>query len=130
MNGKKAQIGVEALIAIGVIFFLFLGMYALYETKKGDLLRAEEELKEREECLNIATLATTIFVLGENAEITTRINSPITVQPSAQRIEMEHSFCTLAIGHISNNASSENFILYPGTVQIKNKNGELVIENV
>ena len=127
---KKAQVGIEALVGIAVVFFIFLGMFILYETKRSDVFRAEQELKEREECLSIATLVTTIFILGDDTQITTKLNYPMTIQPSAQKIEMEHSFCTIRVAGISNNASSNNFLLSPGLVQISNENGDLQIENV
>ena len=115
---KKAFVTVEAVIFIGIIFFIFTMSYMIYIDKMGDLSRARQEVAERYDCLNMATAMTAIHILGDGAKATVNSDSYMLVQPAQQRIEMNHTFCTFSIGRIVGKGSTLPFTLIPGNVTV------------
>ncbi len=114
------------MVVIGVIFILFLGVYLIYSQKNGEVLHSQQELREREECLQLATAFVNVFVLGENAEITVAISYEMSVQPQQQRIQMENTFCIFPVSTVAHDGSSDPFTLQAGAITVKNKNGVVI----
>ena len=67
MRNRKAQGGMEGLIALGIIFMIFIGVYMISNSKNSDLINVNKEIVEREDCFKIANLITSIYNLGESS---------------------------------------------------------------
>lgn len=127
---KKSQAALEAMIALGVIFILFIGVYGIYLLKNSDVIRSRQHLEEREDCLKMANAITSAFLLKDSATTIT-IYHELTISPSAQRIETEKASCTFPVKSVYDDAlKQEPFTLQPGKITVENKEGMVVIENV
>ncbi|MBS3165599.1 hypothetical protein J4444_00610 [Candidatus Woesearchaeota archaeon] len=117
---KRAQAGVEGMIAVGIIFFLFMGVYLVYIEKQHLVTLTNQELQEHRDCLLLSNAITTILILGEGSQTTVRIKYNQTIYPLQQRIESENSFCTIPVKSVSNSgySSTAPFNLAPGNVVI------------
>ena len=120
---KKGQTGIEGMIALGIVFFLFLGAYALFTAQQRTLTVSSKEVQEKEECLLLASSIVNIFVLDQNAQIVITLNHNFTIIPAEQRIESAHAVCTIPIKSISNSGSPvpEMFMIFSGEVSIIKK---------
>ncbi|MBI4153118.1 hypothetical protein HY497_01225 [Candidatus Woesearchaeota archaeon] len=126
---KKAQAGMEAMIAIGVIFVLFLGTYLMYMAKNSDVVRSQQQLNEREDCFKVANGITNAFTLGDST-IKATIYHELTVYPAEQRIETANAFCTFPLKAVYDSALTLNsFTLQPGKITIENSEGMITLRN-
>lgn len=131
MIRKRGQVAIEATIMIGIVFFLFIGLYTIYTAKRADIIHINVILEEREDCQELATTITNIFLLGDGAKSIIKISSQARIEPIAQRIQMEDTFCTMLLSEIMSNTSvTDPFILLPGQISIENKNATVVLSNV
>ena len=103
MRSTKAFVTLEAVVFIGIIFLLFIGSYVVYVAKVRDLITSQREVREIGECNRVAAAITSIFLLGDGAEINLNISTPLTIEPAQQRIETNHSFCTFPVRRIFGN---------------------------
>ncbi|MFH1396545.1 MAG: hypothetical protein ABIG93_04055 [archaeon] len=131
-KSKKAQVGLEAIVSVSLILFLFLGAYLIYYDKNADIIKSEQELNERAECFQLANLINNIYTLGDNTEITTKISQNMTIEPGNQRIYSEKSYCTFPLKMVSQNSTLnfDAFTLQEGNVSITNENGLVIVNNV
>ena len=123
---KKGQVSHEALMILGMIFFIFIVVLSIYFLKSADVVRFNTQIEERTECLKLANTISGIFYLGGQVDLT--LYQDLTVFPEQQRIETEHTFCTLPLDNILYGGSSEEFDLVQGNFIIK-KSGDLVVIN-
>lgn len=79
MKSKKGQIGMEAIISIGILVFLFLILYVFVLEKGTELRVTEDHLEKRSECLEFSNLISLVFVAGDGATINTSIENVIHV---------------------------------------------------
>ena len=89
---------------LGVFFLIFMIVLSIYFLKNADVLRSNQEIEERTECLKLANTISGIFYVGGEVEIT--LDRDLTVFPEQQRIETEHNYCTLALDNIAQNCLS------------------------
>ena len=142
---KKAQVSHEALMVLGVIFFIFIIVLSIYFHKNADVLSSNQEIEERTECLKLANTISGIFYLG--GEMSLILYQDLTVFPEQQRIETEHTFCTLVLDNIAQNCLSNGtgncyqmgyqkrhtnpdfFIVDSGEIDIYNEDGWVIIDD-
>jgi len=129
-KNKKAQSAIEATVAFGIIFFIFIVVYLIYTEKNQDLLSAHKIIDEREDCLKITNGISSIFTLGTGAEITIRISQEAEIFPNEQRIETGRSSCTFPTRLVSGEISNEPFTVSSGQLKIRNENNLVIINNV
>ena len=129
---SKGQAAVEVLVVLGILLLMFLGVFALYNAKRADVYRSEDILQERADCLQLTNAFMHIFTLGDSAEITISIQHNVTVEPDAQRIATEHSFCTYPVKAVYQSSSMlpDPFILAAGDVKVENRDGFVIVINV
>ncbi len=123
MKWTKSQSAIEGMIALGIVLFLFLSVYIIYETRQRSVALSEQELNERKDCLRVANAITNALVLGKGAELRVKIGNGLIIYPFQQRIESPHSFCTFPSGGVSATGSrtitnTTNITLTPGTVVV------------
>jgi len=131
MGFRKGQVGMEAIISVGIVIFLFLGLFLVYFYKSAEISNLEQELDERAECMELANVITNVFALGDGVEITVKISENMTVEPGKQRIYSENSFCTFPVKRVFQNSSLvfDSFILQSGNVSIINEEGAVIVNN-
>lgn len=131
MQNKKAQASFEAMLGLALIFFIFLGTYAIYLNKNSDMLRSKEQLQEREDCLKLTGTIMQAFLLGDKTTFVISVQHPIGINPGGRRAETKHSFCTLPINQIYDNQSSSSpFSLDVGKIQVENNGGRILLSHV
>ncbi len=129
---KRAQVAIEGILAWGIIFLIFLGVYSFYIDKNDDLIQLEDKIKEHEDCLQIANLITGTLLLNDGTRLNLQLHTNISIYPEQQKIEVSEESCTVQINTISNSESlsQEEFSLSEGTVLIRNYQGWVIVENV
>lgn len=126
---KKGQGGIEAMILIGVLMVVFLGVYLVYQAKNRAVLRVGQEIEERENCFQLANALTTIFVLGDTAQLTIRTAYEVSIDPQQQRIQSARAFCTFPMPTVISGSSSQPFSLPQGKITIRNEQGEVHVQH-
>ena len=123
MMSKRAQAGVEGMVMLAIVFFIFLGAYALSVAQQRSVLVSGKEMKEQEECLLLANAIVNIYQLNEKAQMIITLKHNFTLIPAEQRIESKLAVCTLPIGSFSSSGSpiTSAFTLLPGEVKIMKK---------
>lgn len=130
MKSSKGQAGTEAIIALGIILFLFISVYLIYITESGKLLKENDELVEKEGCLELVNVIVNVFNSGEGTETSINVGSNFTVYTNAQRIESEKSFCTIPINQFAHESlSNDSFVLNVGDVRVRNDLGRVMLSN-
>ena len=127
MKTQKAQAGLEVLMALGILAIIFGMIYVVYTFKSEDLLRSKEYLKERGECLSLATSIGNVFTLGNNAQLVVPLTYTFTVDPAGQRLESPHAFCTIAISTIQQAGNGAVPFNVTGRVELQNKEGTIMV---
>lgn len=124
---KRGQAGIEAVVALGIIFFLFIGVYLIYTAKNRDLSFSKKVIEEREDCLKLANAIVNTFTLGDSAEMTITTYHDLTVIPVEQRIETTKSFCTIPVKTIHENS---DLTLSAGKIKLKNERSYITLSNI
>ena len=76
---KKAQIAIESLFAIGIIFLIFFFVF-IFSFNRTDILRKQEGIFTlQNECTRLSNLAHSVFIQGEGTTLTTNTQFLITV---------------------------------------------------
>ena len=127
---KKAQAAIEAMIAMGILTLLFMVVYIVYAAKNDDTALSRQRLEESADCLSLATMIGSIFMLGDSSKVTMHIYHNLNVQPTQQRIESTHAFCTIPLNTIrSSQLSVVPFNLTTGKVTLFNNQGVIIASN-
>ena len=126
---RKAQAGIEALITIGIIIIIFIGIYSIYTTKNSDLETTELILDEQEDCLKLSSLITNTFISGPGTQVTIKTNYDLLINPESQVIKTPITTCTTRISTITTNGSMQPFTVPPGNITISNINNVIWLNN-
>ncbi|HLC74360.1 MAG TPA: hypothetical protein VJH88_00720 [Candidatus Nanoarchaeia archaeon] len=97
---KKAFATVEAVIFIGIIFFLFISSYIVYVDKSADIFISQRELREKSDCQRVASALSSIYILGSGSAVVIENKQEMTLEAAQQRIETNHTFCTFPVGRV------------------------------
>ena len=71
-----AQIALETLAIIGIVFFLFLIIGALAFDQRADVRAMERTLTTLAECERLSALFSSVYATGEGTQITLRLDTP------------------------------------------------------
>ena len=127
---KKAQAGIEFIIVVVTIFFLFAIIFFLTMDKRIELNDVELFVDMRSNCIKISNLINKAFFLGHGSEIKAntfydlflRNNEILYIKDSG--IE-----CDIIKSPISNRGETV-FNITKGNIKITNQNDDIIIENV
>ena len=120
----KGQISIEAIIVFSIVAVVFAAVLALSISKQIESNSIKESLTKQNECNKFSNSVHSAFVMGDGASVGVRIYTNISVE---KRItSLNNVFCTLCCN--VTRASSNIFNLTEGWVKIKNKGGELIVE--
>ncbi len=125
---KKAQVSIEFVFAIGLIFFIFLFVMFFAFEKRIDLKVSEDIVADKDECHKLAGIITMAFVTQSNHTFLLKENA--TVSSSAQAISVgESNFpCTFAVKRVRG-ATGSMFTLAKGLVNANYENSTVVVKN-
>ena len=127
---KNGQAAIEAMIAMGILALLFMVVYIVYSAKSDDTALSKQQLDESADCLSLSTMIGSIFLLGDSSKGTIHIYHELSVEPTQQRIESKHAFCTIPLSTVrSNLLSTAPFNLSTGKVTLENNQGLIIISN-
>ena len=123
---RKSQISLEFMFAIGIIFFIFLIIFAFMFNRNMELRKSETEINKRNTCLLISSLITSAFVNGDGVIIDTSIDYNVSIEGTDfKEMDVENkTYCLLAINTVYNER------LKKGAIEIKNTNNDIEIDNV
>jgi hypothetical protein len=124
---KKAQISMEAIAAVGLLFLVLLILIGIVVEKRVEIFKAERFIEGRTECIKLSNLISEAYVQGEGIIISDKIKFNASIIPESRLISVnnrEEVFCTVPIFNIS------KVDLIKGNIRIKNINNTVIIENV
>ncbi|MBU2638020.1 MAG: hypothetical protein KJ955_03540 [Nanoarchaeota archaeon] len=125
---KKAQVSMEFLFAIGLIFFIFLIVLFFTFERRAELQEAERIIADKDECHKLAGIISMAFVTKSNHTFMLKENA--TISASAQVISVgESNFpCTFPVKRVS--GETENvFTLSKGLVNVNYANSTVAVKN-
>ena len=126
---KKSQISLEFMFSIGIIFFVFLVIFAFVIDRNKELSDSTKELNKRNDCLLISSLLSSAIVAGDGIIINASIGYNASINytnpgSNYKELDVEGSGCRLAVHTVSNAR------LKKGVIRIENGNNYMDIENV
>lgn len=121
---KKAQISVEFLMILGVIFFIFLLLMVFYLDIRIDLKKLESTASARSDCFKLADLIYQTASSGEGSLVQAKIDRNITVQN--QTIFIGYDKTDLICKHLGKIASD---VAVNGSIILRNVNNTVLIQN-
>lgn len=125
---KKAQISIEFLFAIGMVFFIFLIILGFTFSRSIEVRESEEKIDEINTCLLVSALITSAFVAGDGVIVNETIGHELNITGSSYYKELDvvnsSIFCLLAIRDISNRR------LQKGVIKIENINNYIEVDDV
>lgn len=121
-RGRKAQIGIEIVFAIGITLLIFILFIPITINKRGDVSESADLLSKHNDCktfINIvARVATT-----PNLNVTHYFSHDISVKANNRLIDIDGVLCTSIAPVPDKN-------LIKGLVEIRNIDGTVQINNV
>ena len=78
-GGRRGQISIEVMYAIGVLMIIFLILSAVAFNRQVDLQRNEEYFYKRAECHKLANALSSVYLLGPTTTMTIQLQQNITV---------------------------------------------------
>ncbi len=66
---KKAQVSTETIFAVGMVLFLFIIILAFSFIKKQEVIKTEQFIEARAECLQLADAFSSMLTLGPTSNI-------------------------------------------------------------
>ncbi len=79
---EKAQISMEFLFSLGLIFLIFLFMLVIISEKQSDIRNSKVTLGKLSECQRIANIITSLASSNDGASIEIKTNYYINIAPS------------------------------------------------
>ena len=125
-NIKKAQVSIELLSVVGFLFLVFLIIFGIIYEKRIDVIKTEDYIKERTECIKLSNLITEAYLHEEGIIIKNKINFNASINPNLNLISINDKteiFCTLFISNVS------NVSLVKGDIKIENKDRFVDVKN-
>lgn len=121
---KKAQVSIEFMFAIGLIFFIFLLVFFFAFERRIDIQQTEKIIADKDECQKLANMITMAFVTQSNHTFSLGTNA--TVSASTQSISAgENNYpCTFPA-----RVSGGLFTLSKGLVNAYYANSTVVIKD-
>ena len=125
---RKSQISLEFMFTIGIIFFIFLVIFAFVINRNEELALSKTEIGERSTCLLISSLISSAFVAGDGVIINVSIDYNATINYTGDTdykgLRVEGSGCLLPVNTLTDAKLKE------GIIRIENKNNYIEIDNV
>ena len=123
---KEGQVGIEALFAVGTIFFIFLFVLALTFSKSFEVITLEKNVNAKGECFKLSSAMISALINGNTTKINSTINQNITIFASKGIIALDNYLvtCTLPFNQ------TFDAELIKGEISIENKNNFIEVKNV
>ncbi len=119
---RKAQISMEFIFAIGMIFFIFLMLLAFRFNRNAELRESEIEIDKRNTCLLVSSLITSAFVNGDGIVISESIDHEIDITGTDfKNVYVDDINCWLSVHDIPNGNLPE------GNIKIENQDNDITI---
>ncbi len=119
---KTAQISLEFLFSLGIIFAIFLFIFLFSLTQQGKYIRVSENLNIKDACLDLANRIIYTFLTGAT---TKRITAPyaFTIVNTSRVILINQTSCSLPLSAITSGTFGS------GKIQLQNKNDFVEVTN-
>ncbi len=122
---KKAQVSIEFIFVIGMLFFIFLLILAFVFDKNLDVNESKKIIETKSDCTKLADLIINAFLSGNTTKIQSKLSYNATISSNSRVILVEdYVQCTLPINQV--NATT----LLKGDILIENKNNFIYVKNV
>ncbi len=126
---RKAQAGIEFIIVVVTIFFLFGIIFFLTMDKRIELNDTELFVDMRSNCIRISNFINKAFFLGHGTEIVTKTNYDLVFRDNEILYTKDSGVeCELIKSPINN--GNATFEITKGNIKVSNKNDDIIIENV
>ena len=121
---KGAQISIEFLIILVIVFFIFLSLLGFFFDIKMDLRKLEVVSNVRADCFNVAEIIHQVLLSGEGSSAQIRIDRNITIQNNTilMKYDKTELICKY-LGKIYNDTKVNGSILF------KNVNNSVLVQN-
>jgi len=124
-RGKRAQVGIEILFAIGITMLIFLVMIPITINKKSEVTESAELLEQHNDCRNfvniVARVSSTLHL-----NVTHEFENGVRIDPVLKTITVGEVLCSSVVEF----NLDEALVLDKGKVNFLNDNEELKIKNV
>ncbi|HLD88782.1 MAG TPA: hypothetical protein VI894_01100 [Candidatus Nanoarchaeia archaeon] len=133
LKQKKAQVSIEAMVAVAVIFAFFIVTSVFFSQKSNEVSATRKYLNQLEVCMKLSNVITDIYANGEGSDFlfyTSYANISISNTTRAITIENEGvlSSCRFPLMSVTN-LTSNNFTIQKGLIRVRNINSTVVINN-
>ena len=126
VNMKKAQVSIEWMMAIGIIFMIFILIYGISIDKRRDIVKSENYIGLKNECYKLAEGITSAFLNGNGTSIYVEIVYDAETDSVNRLIGIngvEYVTCSIPFNQFT--ATDLN----AGTVKLYNQGGFISIAN-
>ncbi len=123
LQRKKAQVGNEALFAVGVVLLLFILILPIIIDKKKEVDVARVFIEKNNDCNGFANILARVSA-KENLNVTHYFSYAIKMRAGERTIDTENVFCNSFVN------LSEELNLQKGDVEVRNVNGGIIVKNV
>ena len=122
---KKAQVSIEFLFAVGVVFLIFIFVLGYAFNKTIETNEIDRTIKTKDTCRGIANAIMAAFISGNGTSIVTTINHNASIQPNSRLITVDDEYitCTIPINQMS------EVQLTKGNIIVENQNNFINIRN-
>jgi len=120
----RAQISIEAIIAVSLSILIFLGFFIFYINNNGAIKNSSQILKIRDECFKISNAIQSAVTLGDGYTTTLITNSTINFQEGT--IFVSYNGKDTACSYRGDVFQGS----FTGSLSIENRNNIITIKNV
>lgn len=122
---KKAQVSIEFLVILGIVFFIFLLLMVFFLDIRIDLRKLEGISKVKSDCSKLSNTISQVIALGEGSSARIKLEHNITIQNQTIFISYDKSnlICSY-LGKVSNDVN-----LNIGNLLLTNVNNSVVMKN-
>ena len=123
---KKAQVSIEVMTVVGLMFLTFLLLLGISLQTGLDILQTKRIIEGRTECIKLANFITEAYVYDDGLNLSKRLGLNASIEPSSRLVSVknrENIFCTIPLSNITNASLSA------GSIRVRNNNGVVTVEN-
>ena len=124
---KTAQVSIELLAAVGIIFLILLFLLGLNFSNKISLLKNERFVNQRSECIRVSSLIFNAFLNGKGTIIHNKIKYNMSLSPNSRLLstkDKEEVYCTIPINTIPDTTINK------GNIRIENRGDFVDVKNI
>lgn len=130
-NGKniKAQLSLELLFGLSIIFILFSICIHLINQKNDEIFYHQGLMEEIGSCSVLADSISSVIASGPQSKHSLKIYHNLTVSGSSALITTENTQCTLPAKNIISASGTGFFSLNAGLVTVENIDSMIMVQN-